>query len=284
MRGYLVTNAYLRGGSFQALRALFADAAARLNITLLPRTNEELLFLPRDGCAFALFYDKDIRLAAHLEQSGVRVFNSARVIALCDDKTLTHLALAGRLPVPDTVLCPQTYPGLGLGDMAFIAQAGEQLGWPMVIKEGCGSFGQQVYLAKNADAARAILRALDNRPALMQRFIAESAGRDARLFVVGGRVIAAIMRRNDRGDFRANIENGGNAIAYTPSADETRLAAEACALLGLDFAGVDILFGRDGPLLCEVNSNAHFAGLLSATGVNPAMHILTYIREAVCGA
>lgn len=198
-------------------------------------------------------------------------------------KTLTYLALqrAG-VRQPDTVLCPQTFPGLGYGDMDFLEGVGAALSWPMVIKEGCGSFGEQVYLAQDEAQARDILHRIGAKPALFQRFIAYSAGRDRRLFVVGDRVIAAIERRNEHGDFRANIEHGGVASAYFPTAQESALALAACRALGLDFGGVDLLEAEDGPVVCEVNSNAHFAGLLSATGVNPADHIMQYIRRTVC--
>ena len=100
--------------------------------------------------------------------------------------------------------------------------------------------------------------------------------------MVGDQVIAAIERRNEHGDFRANIEHGGVASAYAPTAQESALALAACRALGLDFGGVDLLEAEDGPVVCEVNSNAHFAGLISATGVNPADHIMQYIRRAVC--
>ena len=166
--------------------------------------------------------------------------------------------------------------------MDFLQGVGAVLGWPMVIKEGCGSFGEQVYLAQDEAQARDILHRIGAKPALFQRFIAYSAGRDRRLFVVGDRVIAAIERRDEHGDFRANIEHGGVASAYFPTAQESALALAACRALGLDFGGVDLLEAEDGPLVCEVNSNAHFAGLLSATGVNPADHIMQYIRRTVC--
>lgn len=68
----------------------------------------------------------------------------------------------------------------------------------------------------------------------------------------------------------------------SPRRQESALALAACRALGLDFGGVDLLEAEDGPVVCEVNSNAHFAGLLSATGVNPADHIMQYIRRTVC--
>lgn len=286
MQGYLVTNAFMRAGSFARMRDMLLEAAARQGVTLISRTNADFMrTVPQGEAQFALFYDKDVRLARRMEQSGLRVFNSARAIALCDDKTLTCLALQEKsVAQPDFLLCPQTFPGVGYGDMAFIKEAGDALSWPMVIKEGCGSFGQQVYLAQNAGEAQQILAAIGAKPVLLQRFIGESAGRDLRLYVVDGQVIAAIERRNHHGDFRANIENGGNAQAYQPTSDECALAVSACRALGLDFAGVDILPSRTGPLICEVNSNAHFMGLHSATGVNPADHILSYIRRTLCSA
>lgn len=283
MRGYLITNAFMRGGSFEKMRTLFMDAAQKAGVELLSRTNADFMrdkWL--DDCAFALFYDKDIRLAQRLQMQGIRVFNSAEAIALCDDKTLTHLQLerAG-LPQPKYILCPMTFPGVGYGDMRFVEEAGEELGWPLVIKEGCGSFGQQVYLAHNVIEAKEIVARIGTGPILFQQFIGECAGRDERLFVVGDEVIAAIRRESRSGDFRANIENGGFPAAYTPTEEECDLAVAACKALQLDFAGVDILPAKDGPLLCEVNSNAHFAGLKQVTGVNPAEHIISYIRRTV---
>lgn len=286
MKGLLVTNAFMRQGSFARMRELFEQAAQRADIQLIPRVNTDFLLMPSDArlkVDFVLFYDKDVRQAARLEAAGLPAFNSARAIALCDDKTLTWLALqrAG-VRQPDTVLCPQTFPGIGYGDMDFLEGVGAQLGWPMVIKEGCGSFGEQVYLAQSQAQASEILRHIGAKPALFQRFIARSAGRDRRLFVVGSQVIAAIERRNRQGDFRANIEHGGVACACTPTAQESALALAACRALGLDFGGVDLLEDENGPMVCEVNSNAHFAGLLTATGVNPADHIMQYIRRKVC--
>lgn len=283
MQGYLITNAFMRGGSFEKMRKLFMDAAQKQGVTLFSRTNADFVRgVPENEAAFALFYDKDIRLAQRLEMQGVRVFNCASAIALCDDKTLTHLQLErANLPQPKYVLCPQTFPGIGYGELQFVEEAGEMLDWPLVIKEGCGSFGQQVYLAHNIIEAKQLVERIGAKPVLFQQFISECAGHDERLFVVGDKVIAAIRRESRSGDFRANIENGGYPAAYQPTEAECDLAVRACRALQLDFAGVDILPSKDGPLLCEVNSNAHFAGLMQVTGVNPAEHIISYIRRTV---
>jgi len=292
LQGLLIVNAFWHSASMAEMEALLSRAAERLNIRLEKRTNAQmhcvlhpLSMMKEEGMPdFVLFWDKDIRLALQLEQLGMKVFNSALSIALCDDKTLTHLCLekAG-LPMPRTILCPATFPGLGYPDMAFLTAAEQILSYPMVIKEGCGSFGQQVYLARNRGEAERILGEKAGAPLLMQQFIQECAGRDIRLYMAGGKCIAAMERRNNQ-DFRANIQNGGSALPYTPMEEEIALAAQACSALGLSFAGVDILHGKQGPLICEVNSNAHFTALAALTHQDIAGAILAHVQEAVCGA
>ena len=289
MQGTLIVNAFWDSPSMAEMTRQLQAAAHDLGIALQVKTNEDFPCLlpgprplsPADTGDFVLFWDKDVRLAHLLEIQGAQVFNAPQAIALCDDKTLTHLALCqAGLPMPDTLLCPQTFPGNGYPRMVFLDQAEAALGYPMVIKEGCGSFGQQVYLAKNAEEARALLRARAGTALLLQRFVSESAGKDLRLYMVGDRCVGAMRRVND-GDFRANIQHGGHGVAYTPSADEIALAARACRALGLSFAGVDLLESRDGPLLCEVNSNAHFTALSALTGAPVAREILASIQEKI---
>ena len=115
---------------------------------------------------------------------------------------------------------------------------------------------------------------------MFQEFIAESAGRDIRLQVVGDRVIAAMLRFSETGDFRAGITSGGSMKPYEPTEEQKKLAVLVCKTLGLDFAGVDFLFGKNGePILCEVNSNAHFKNLYDCTGVDAATEIMAYISK-----
>ena len=122
---------------------------------------------------------------------------------------------------------------------------------------------------------------LGDRPYLIQQYIQTSQGRDVRVEVVGGRVIAAMLRTNPS-DYRSNITNGGTAQPYTVNMQQAQLAIDACRALGLDFGGVDILFGpNEMPILCEVNSNAHFKNLYDCTGVNAAEDIMEYIQKVM---
>ncbi len=225
-----------------------------------------------------VYWDKDTRLATALEKVGARVYNRAAAIAACDDKSETHRILAqGGVPMPRTLLAPMAYTDITAAIEPFLMTAEQTLGFPMVVKECYGSFGRQVSLVHTAAELRECVWAMGNRPFILQEFIAESAGRDIRLYVVGERVIAAITRRSEN-DFRANVELGGKAEAYTPTAEQEALAKRCIALLGLDFGAVDLLEDEEhNTLVCEVNSNAYMAGLSAATGVDAADEIVAYI-------
>ncbi len=287
-KGLLITNGFVEEQSFRGLEASLLSAAEREGLPLERAGNDELPFDIATGRAlfdlsrysFCILWDKDLPLGRMLQKNGVRVFNRPEAVALCDDKGLTHEALCGRLPMPRTIQVPQTYRYVGYGEMRFVDAAVKYLGLPMIIKECRGSFGKQVYLAETAEQAREIIRAHEAVPMIMQQAISESFGRDIRLYVVGGRVSGA-MRRSNGGDFRANIANGGTAEAYSPTAEESRLALSAASLLGLDFGGVDMLLSSAGPLICEVNSNAHFAGMEKCTGADIAGDIMRHIRARI---
>lgn len=284
MRGILITNAYWHSESTDAMRDLFLKAAEEKDIELTEISNDaDFSCVSAD---FAILWDKDVRLGALLEKRGIPVFNSPLSVALCDDKTLTHLALTDSdIPLPETVICPQTFPINGYKRWDFLDRAEKQLGWPMIIKEGRGSFGLQVYLVRDRQEAENLLQSKAGQPLLLQRFVACSSGSDKRLYTVGDRVIAA-MRRVNENDFRANIFGGGKAFAYIPTPEEERIALSAVKKLGLSFAGVDLIDDRDvdgnvHPLLLEVNSNAQFLALYDVTGVNPASYMLEYILSCV---
>lgn len=275
-----VRNAFLDTPAFRTIETSLREAANRCGLQLLVRNNAD--FIGQDAFKgfpkACIFWDKDIRLAALLEQEGIRLYNSSQAIAVCDDKTLTDLALRGKVLMPETILCPMTYEGVGYGNAAFLHAVAERLGLPFVMKEGYGSYGQQVYLVQSVQEAQGLLERLANGPKLFQRFIAESAGRDVRVFVVGGRVAAAMERINETGDFRANAAKGSRTKPYMLSSEEEKMAIQACQVLGLDFAGVDLLFSKEGPVLCEVNSNAHFEALRATTNVNVAEDIMDWVQ------
>lgn len=268
MTGFLIINHFLKGKKFDTLHRHLADAASKSEINLIIRTNLEAIF-DKSEPDFVLFWDKDINLAAAFEKRGIPVFNSARAIALCDDKAKTYLALQGIVPQPKTIVAPLSFSESDYTD--FVHIAADELGMPVVFKECCGSFGEQVHLCRSEDE---VLCHIKDKPFLLQEYI-DCDSTDVRLEIVDGKCVAAMKRHNDN-DFRSNITNGATAIAYTPSNAEIELAIKACDALGLMFGGVDIL---DGRFVCEVNSNAHIINLMQCTGIDIAPFIFDMIRK-----
>ncbi len=284
MRGLLVVNSFLNTEKFNDIYSRLNCAFSKLGIDLTMRGNSDFMHSATEPLSlsekpdFVLFWDKDILLAREFEALGIPVFNSSRSISLCDDKRKMHIALRP-LPMPETYIAPFTFPNIGFSDLSFLDDIEKKLSYPIVIKEAFGSFGAQVYLAKNRDELFDIVKNHETTPLIFQKLIKESAGRDIRINVVGHKVVSAMERKSENGDFRSNVTLGGKTLPYTPTEAEIALAEEASRLLGLDFGGIDILFGERGPILCEVNSNAHFKSTYDCTGINLADLIACHIAE-----
>ena len=284
MKGWLIVNGFMGTEKFTELYGFLSRAAEKRNVKLEIKTNDELTVPINDSILdanrpdFILFWDKDTILAKRLESEGVRLFNNARAIEICDNKILTAVALTENVPTPRTVISPKTFEGVGYNSLKFLKNATRVLGLPVVIKEAYGSFGAQVYLANTLEEAENIVSNLAHKDFIIQEFISESRGRDVRVNVVGGRVVSAMERYNEN-DFRSNISNGGKMKKIELSEEMAEVAVKATEVIGLDFAGVDVMFGKDGPVVCEVNSNPHFKSSLECTGVDMSEEIMSYIVE-----
>ena len=284
MNAWIVVNGFVDSAKFCELYGFLSRAAEKRGISLKVKSTDSFTvpvgekITANERPDLVLFWDKDVSLARRLEAEGVRLFNSARAIEICDSKVLTAECLAGKVATPRTLIAPKTFEGLGYSKCDFVERSADILGLPMIIKEAYGSFGQQVYLAHSVDEAKSIVASLGHKEFIMQKFIAESCGRDVRVNVVGGKVVSAMERYNDN-DFRSNISNGGKMKKTALSPETEAVAIRAAELIGLDFAGVDVLFGKDGPIVCEVNSNPHFKSSLEATGVDMSEKIMDYVLE-----
>lgn len=283
MTGWLVINGFLHSNKFNEIYSWLKTAFEKKGHTINVYTNIELANITKieNKPDFVLFWDKDIPLAKRLEKMGLRLFNSATAIENCDNKALTYIELKGIVKMPKTIIAPMTYRNIGYNNTDFVKNSINTLGLPVVIKECFGSFGQQVYLAESYEKAIDIVKNT-NEPLIFQEFIAESKGKDIRINMVGNNAVASMLRYNDN-DFRANITNGGSMKNYTPTEKEIEIAQKVCKVLNLDFGGVDILFGKNEPIVCEVNSNAHFKNIYDCTGVNVADYIGDYIEKCVVG-
>ncbi len=284
MHGLLVVNSFLNTEKFSDIYSRLSDAFSKLGVELTMRGNADFLHSATgtpelsEKPDFVPFWDKDITLAKSFEELKIPVFNSSKSIELCDNKAKMHLALRG-LPMPETYIAPLTFPNIGFTDLSFLDSIAKKLSLPLIIKEAYGSFGAQVYLARSRDELFEIAKRHEGKELIFQKFVSESAGRDIRVNVVGHKVICAMERKSENGDFRSNVTLGGKTIPYSPTDAEIALCEEASRRLELDFAGIDILFGESGPLLCEVNSNAHFKSTYDCTGINLADFIASHITE-----
>lgn len=285
MTGILIVNEFLHSNKFNEIHEWLLKAAKVQEIELGLMTNAELCIDIQDGSKkkladFILFWDKDVKLAYYLEQLGFRVFNSSKAISICDDKALTHLTLMNSgIPMPRTIIAPKTFDNIGYTNYKFLETIADTIGFPMVVKECFGSFGQQVYLVHDNKELLSRVQQCGVKPLIFQEFIESSFGRDIRIQVVGTQVVASMYRYSNNGDFRANLSIGGDMKPFEPTKEQSELAIKCCEMIGLDFAGVDLLFGEnDTPIVCEVNSNAHFKNIYDCTGVNAAEEIMKYIK------
>lgn len=287
MRGWIIVNGFLYTNKFSEITQMFTEAADRQRVILDVKSNTEIYtgIFEIDRSVkkpdFVLFWDKDIILARYLELAGIPVFNSSSAIEICDDKRKAYTAfLKAGLPIPLTISAPMTYENIGFSSLKFVKPIIQKLGYPVILKEAFGSFGDQVYKVDDPKTLKRMLLELQKTPFLFQKYISTSHGQDVRVQVVGGKVIASMRRFSDK-DFRANITYGGSKEKFEPDEKARALAIAACKAVGCDFGGVDLLFAEKGFVVCEVNSNAHFKNLYDCTRVNAADAVMEYIVAKV---
>lgn len=210
-----------------------------------------------------------------LKRLGVRTYNDAACIEMVADKLHTHQVLieAG-LPTPTTMLAK--FPI----DVDLIA---EKIGFPVVVKTLLGVDGAGVFLMDDkksfSDLMNLIAETNPNIQLIFQKFIAKSRGRDIRLFVVEGKVIAAMERRAKDGGFKANFSQGGSVIEIHPDEEAINLAIETARVLNIQVAGIDLLYTDDGYTVCEANTFPGFKGLESCCNVNVPREIFGAMRR-----
>lgn len=229
--------------------------------------------LPRVGASITYFGTAVVR---QFEQMDVYTPNTAAGIANSRDK-LRSLQVLSRhdIGIPLTTF---------VRDRKDVLSAIELVGGaPVIIKILEGTQGVGVILAETDKVAEAIIETLQSarQNVLVQKFIAESRGRDIRALVVGDRVVAAMRRVAQGNEFRSNVHRGGRTETVELSAEMEETAVRAAQILGLRVAGVDMLEGREGPLVMEVNSSPGLQGIESCTGLDIAGAVVDYIADQV---
>ena len=292
MRGIVIINGYPNGEKFfrQGERIRAALQAEGIECDLM-KNGEACALLSEIGEVqtplaeqydFAVYLDKDKYLGRMLESAGLRLFNSARAIETCDDKMLTYLALKNSgLRLARTIPAPLCYTKGAKPSESFLHEVAEKLGFPLVVKKSFGSFGAGVQLVHGMPELQKTAEECLYEPHFFQEYISASCGRDIRVIVVGGSAIGCMERVAQAGEFRSNIELGGAGRKITPPQSYLLAAEQAAKTLGLDYCGVDLLETADGPVVCEVNSNAFFEGFENVTGIDVAAAYAKHIARKV---
>ena len=229
--------------------------------------------LPRIGNSITYFGTAVVR---QFEQMDVYTPNTANGISNARDK-LRAIQILSRhsIDMPATAF---------VRNRADVRPAIESVGGaPVVIKLLEGTQGIGVILAPQVKVAEAIIETLHStqQNVLIQKFIAESRGRDIRALVVGDRVVAAMRRVASGDEFRSNVHRGGTVEPVQLDPAYERTAVRAAQIMGLRVAGVDMLEGDDGPLVMEVNSSPGLQGIETATDLDVAGAIIDYIANQV---
>ncbi|TWT79967.1 Ribosomal protein S6 modification protein [Planctomycetes bacterium CA13] len=229
--------------------------------------------IPRIGASVTDFGTAVVR---QLEPMNVFVANRSAGIANSRDK-FRSLQILSR----HSIGMPKTTFVRDRGDVtASINRIG---GAPVIIKLLEGTQGVGVILADSIKIAEAIIETLQTakQNVLVQGFVGESKGRDARAFVVGDRVVGA-MRRVAQGDeFRSNVHRGGQVESIELDDEYRETAIRAAQIMGLRIAGVDMLEGKEGPQVMEVNSFPGLEGIERATRTDIAGAIVDYCAAHV---
>jgi len=226
---------------------------------------------PRTGSGTSYYIKAVIR---HFERMDIPVINSSDAIDNVKDKLYTHQILAqSNLDIPKTMLL--RYPI----DIDFVEK---NIGFPVIVKKISGSYGRGVFLCEDKKQLNQLVTMAEltkkSYDIIIQEFVKDTWGKDLRVFVVNNKVVGCMMRQATDDDFRANISRGGEGFPYEVNEQIEWLSSESSKALGLDIAGVDLLFQNGGYKICEVNSNPGFEGMEMFTKKNIAGEIVSFIK------
>jgi ribosomal protein S6--L-glutamate ligase len=178
-----------------------------------------------------------------------------------------------RIPIPKTLFAKDT---------SNIETHLELLGGaPVIIKVQEGTQGLGVMIADSKKSAKSIIESLYNLNVniIIQEFIEEANGQDIRVYIVGNRIVASMLRSSGSEDFRSNVHRGGTMESVTLTQYEKKIAIQTAKVLGLPVCGVDIIRSNRGPLVIEANSSAGLEGIETHTRVNVAAEIIKYVEK-----
>ena len=291
-KGLCIINTFNKSEGYLYQGNRLKEAFKNLNVELEIVTTEDLfLHIENNGNIklnfnlkeydFAIFNDKDTVLSRMLEKKGLRVFNNSIAIETCDNKFLTHVCLS-----ENNIMMPKTYPSFlcysknNYANPNYFLKISKEIGFPLIFKINYGSLGANVFLVNNIDELLELANKYKYQSFLIQEYIEKSKGQDIRVIVIGHKVVASMLRKNEN-DFRSNIGLGGKGYKIDLPQKASEIAVKVSKILNLDYCGVDILFDENNYYLCEVNSNAFFQEIEKVTSINVADYYARYIYDII---
>jgi len=229
--------------------------------------------LPRIGASLTYFGTAVVR---QFQQMDIYSPNSADGILNSRDKLRSFQILSKhKIGIPATTF---------VKDKLDVLPAIERVGGaPVVIKLLEGTQGIGVLLAHTIEMATSIIELLQSQKqnVLIQKFVAESKGKDVRAIVVGDQVVAAMRRVAQGQEFRSDVHRGGKTEMVELSDVYKETAIKASKMMGLGISGVDMLEGEDGPQIMEINSSPGLEGIEGCTKLDVAGAFIDYIAATV---
>lgn len=229
--------------------------------------------IPRIGASITAY---GMAVVRQFDLMGSFVINKATAIGASRDKLYAHQILAQYgLDMPVTAFAHSPHDTKSLIEIVG--------GAPLIVKLMEGTQGKGVVLGETKKAAESVIGAFRGLKAdfLVQEFIKEAGGIDVRCLVIGGKVVAAMERRAQEGEFRANVHQGGDVFPTKISKQERAVAVKAAKVMGLGIAGVDILRSSSGPKVLEINSSPGFQGIERASGLDIAGKMIDFVEKQV---
>jgi ribosomal protein S6--L-glutamate ligase len=229
------------------------------------------IVIPRIGASITNY---GLAVVRQFDLMGVPVLNGAVSIARSRDKLRALQLLTRRdIDVPTTV-CARSPAGVE-------AALGLVGGCPAIVKLQQGTQGIGTMIAETPQAVHSLLETFwaMGQDIVLQEYIHESKGRDIRVIVVGGRVVASMRRVAKPGEFRSNLHRGGKGDRVALGKSYRSVAIAAAKAMGLEVAGVDMLEGQRGPKILEINSSPGLEGIEKASGVDVAGAVVEHAER-----
>lgn len=242
--------------------------------------------IQQDAPSFVINRTRDCRISQLFEQMNIPVFNNSQTVRLGNDKALAYQYMADRsVPVMpvfqyDSDKEPPWYPAV---IKSRSGHGGTQVYWIQDQAAWIQWREEHIFKSRKADAGFTDSRKEFENSA--ENYIIQQAsdepGRDVRVYIVGNKITAAVLRTSDT-DFRSNYCLGGTAALYTLTDKERKLAVQAVRGLEIGMAGIDFIFHNGEMVFNEIEDMAGARALYALSDYDIADDYIRYIREKIC--